>query len=95
MWCSATTPARGTSPAPCGTATVGIYWCGNLINAAPITRTHDRVAVSFRTSCALCGMDQGRGRCPHDPSLVADVAFEEVLRHVLDLHEVEEDAAVA
>ena len=72
-----------------GAATVGVYWCGNLINAGPITRRRHRVGVSFRTVCPQCGADQGRGRCPHDPSFVADVTVEEVLAAALDLYEPE------
>lgn len=72
-----------------GTATVGIYWCGNLINAGPLTRTRHRVGVSFRTICPACGRDQGTGRCPHDPSFVADVPVADVLRDVLDLYDAE------
>jgi ADP-heptose:LPS heptosyltransferase len=69
-----------------GTATVAVYWCGNLINSSPLTRRRHRVAVSFRTVCPTCGSDQGRGRCPHDPSFVSDVPVEDVLGPVLDLY---------
>lgn len=62
-----------------GTPTVGIFWCGNLLTAAPLDRGRHAVAVSFRTACPECGEDQGRGRCGHDPSFVADVSVEEVL----------------
>jgi ADP-heptose:LPS heptosyltransferase len=68
-----------------GAATVGVYWCGNLINAGPLTRRRHRVAVSFRSACPVCGLDQGHGRCEHDPSFVADVPVEEVLGYALDL----------
>jgi ADP-heptose:LPS heptosyltransferase len=78
-----------------GTATVGIYWCGNLINAGPLTRTRHRVAVSFRTLCPVCGMDQGRGRCEHDVSFVADVQPDDVLRPALDLYAAETVSAAA
>lgn len=70
-----------------GTATVGVYWCGNVINAGPLTRTRHRVGVSFRSACPECGADQGRGRCPHDPSFVADVPVEEIVAPVLELYE--------
>ncbi len=70
-----------------GTATASIYWCGNVINASPLTRRRHRVAVSFRTTCPECGADQGDGRCPHNPSFVADVGVEEVLHAALDLFE--------
>lgn len=68
-----------------GTATVGIYWCGNLINAGPLTRARHRVGVSFRTTCPVCGADQGRGRCAHNPSFVADVPVQDVVAAAVDL----------
>lgn len=70
-----------------GAATVGVYWCGNLVNAGPLTRRRHRVAVSFRTACPVCGQDQGAARCAHDPSFVAEVPLEAVLREALDLYE--------
>jgi ADP-heptose:LPS heptosyltransferase len=69
-----------------GTATVGVYWCGNMINAGPLTRARHRVGVSFRTNCPECGQDQGAGRCAHNPSFVADVPFEDVRRAALELY---------
>jgi len=73
-----------------GTPTVGVYWVGNVINAGPLLRGRHRVAVSFRNTCPLCGMDQaalGSQRCPHDDSFVADVTVDEVLAHAADLLE--------
>lgn len=58
---------------------VGIYWAGNLINGGELTRTGRRVAISWRTTCPVCGMDCTAGRCEHDPSFVAEVTVEEVL----------------
>ena len=78
-----------------GAPTVGVYWCGNLINAGPLTRARHRVGVSFRTTCPECGADQGAGRCAHDPSFVADVPVEEVAASVLELYEDDAAAAVA
>ncbi len=72
-----------------GTATVGVFWCGNLINAGPITRTRHRVGVSFRTSCPVCGADQGSARCPHNPSFVAEVPVPDIVDEVLDLYDAE------
>jgi ADP-heptose:LPS heptosyltransferase len=72
-----------------GVATVGVYWCGNVINAGPLTRTRHRVSVSFRTACPECGADQGAGRCPHNPSFVADVPVEEVAAFAVELYESE------
>jgi ADP-heptose:LPS heptosyltransferase len=71
-----------------GTPTVGVYWVGNVINAGPLLRAHHRVAVSFRNTCPVCGIDQaalGSQRCPHDDSFVADVTVDEVLGNATDL----------
>jgi ADP-heptose:LPS heptosyltransferase len=78
-----------------GTATVGVYWCGNLVNAGPLTRTRHRVGVSFRSACPECGADQGAARCPHDPSFVADVPVEQVRAAALDLWASETETAAA
>ena len=81
--------ANDTGPlhlaAAVGAATVGIYWCGNLVNAGPPTRARHRPAISWRLDCPTCGFDGTRGRCPHDESFVADVAVDEVLTGALDL----------
>jgi ADP-heptose:LPS heptosyltransferase len=62
-----------------GADTVGIYWCGNLINGGPMTRRGHRPMISWRLNCPTCGQDCTRGSCPHDASFVADVTEEEVL----------------
>ena len=69
-----------------GTATVGIYWGPNLINAAPPTRTRHRLALSWRPYCPTCGTSffSGNG-CEHTASVVADVPAEEVIGSALDL----------
>lgn len=69
-----------------GAATVGIYWCGNLITAGPITRTHHRPAISWRLNCPVCGADcTTSAACHHRASFVADVPTEEVIASALDL----------
>jgi len=78
-----------------GAATVGVYWCGNLVNAGPLTRARHRVGVSFRTACPECGADQGAARCAHDPSFVADVPVADITASVLELYEEQPQAAVA
>ncbi len=70
-----------------GTATVGVFLEHNLLNAGPLTRRRHRVAVSTRTACPACGVDQSRSRCGHDRSLVADVPLETVRAATLDLLE--------
>ncbi|WIY82166.1 glycosyltransferase family 9 protein [Propionimicrobium sp. PCR01-08-3] len=40
-----------------GTATVGIYWVGNVINAAPLGRCRHRMHIGWVTHCPVCGAD--------------------------------------
>jgi hypothetical protein len=77
-----------------GTATVGIYWCGNMINAGPLTRCRHRAHVSWTVHCPQCGvhaMQQelpaehaGRG-CEHGASFVDSVSADAVLHDAIDL----------
>lgn len=71
-----------------GTATVGVYWCGNLVNAGPMTRARHRPLVAWTTRCPVCGAgctgdDVAIGatspRCEHSPSFVASVQACQVL----------------
>lgn len=73
-----------------GTATVGLFWFGNLVNAAPLSRGRHRVLLGWTTRCPVCGVNVTQvgwtaERCLHDPSFVADVQVPEVLEEVLDL----------
>lgn len=68
-----------------GTATVSIYWCGNLITAGPVTRTRHRPLVSWQLTCPVCGADARVGHCEHRDSFVATVPTEDVLEQALDL----------
>ncbi|MDQ3856391.1 MAG: glycosyltransferase family 9 protein [Chloroflexota bacterium] len=68
-----------------GAPTVGIYWCGNLINAGPMTRSRHRPAVSWRLHCPVCGLDCTRDQCPHGASFVVEVAVDEVVSSALEL----------
>ncbi len=68
-----------------GTPTVGIYWCFNLINSAPLTRSRHRPLSSFRLDCPVCGANTLHSPCKHDASFVADVPVEQVLAAALDL----------
>lgn len=68
-----------------GASTVGIYWCGNMINAGPLTRSHHRPAISWRLDCPVCGQDCTRTKCDHKESFVADVPETEVIRSAVDL----------
>ncbi|MBV9454687.1 MAG: glycosyltransferase family 9 protein [Rubrobacter sp.] len=67
-----------------GTATVGIFWGPNFINASPPTRTRHRPALSWRTKCTVCGASLFDG-CDHHASVVAEVPTEEVANYALEL----------
>lgn len=71
-----------------GTATVGIFWVGNVTNAGPIARTGDRVLISWCTECPSCGsdlIDETQVRCAHEESIVNTVPVEAVRAEVDDL----------
>jgi ADP-heptose:LPS heptosyltransferase len=72
-----------------GTPTVGIFWAGNAINAAPLGRSMHRIHLGWATHCAVCGIDITQvgwtaPRCRHDVSTVeaveADAVYEDVLQ---------------
>ncbi len=68
-----------------GAPTVGIFWCGNLINGGPFTRTRHRPLVSWRLHCPRCGVNTLEAACEDRDSFVADVPVEEVTAAALDL----------
>jgi ADP-heptose:LPS heptosyltransferase len=70
-----------------GARTVGVYWCGNVITAGPLTRSRHRLAISWRLNCPVCGADTTRTPCSHHVSFVADVLVDEVLEPALELYQ--------
>lgn len=73
-----------------GTPTVGVYWVGNAINAAPLGRSLHRIHLGWATRCEVCGVDITQvgwtaPRCPHDGSTVKAVEPSEVYEDVLQL----------
>jgi ADP-heptose:LPS heptosyltransferase len=68
-----------------GAATVGIYWGPNLITAAPPNRARHRPALSWRSSCPVCGAILFDYDCGHAVSVVADVPVDEVAGYALEL----------
>src|SRR5579875_14364 len=68
-----------------GTATVSIYWCGNMITAGPVTRTRHRPLIAWQIHCPICGIDIQHSQCEHRTSFVATVPTEDVLEQALDL----------
>lgn len=84
--------ANDTGPrhlaAAVGTPTVGIYWCGNLINAGPLTRARHRPLLSWTIACPACGgnrVDIGMKDCGHRVSWVADIPVDAVAQEAADL----------
>lgn len=69
-----------------GAATVGIYWCGNMINGGIPTRRRHRPAISWRLNCAICDRNTLFDNCAHRASFVADVPVDEVCASALDLY---------
>ncbi|MCT2584450.1 glycosyltransferase family 9 protein [Actinophytocola gossypii] len=71
-----------------GTATVGVYWMGNALNASSFGRARNRVLISWTSACPVCGVDCTREdlpRCPHDVSFVSSVPTGDAVREVTDL----------
>ena len=79
-----------------GTATVGVFWGPNMINAAPVARRRHRAHPGWTLHCPRCGAPLASGddrRCDHEESWVADVEVGPVLADVLDLLETPRDVA--
>ncbi len=68
-----------------GAATVGVYWCGNLINAGHPTVHRHRSAASWQLTCPVCGTDAVSSECGHRDSFVAGVGVEQVADAALEL----------
>lgn len=68
-----------------GAATVGLYWCFNLVNAGPITRRRHRSAHSWRLTCPICGLNCISHHCDHRVSFLDDIPTAEVISEALDL----------
>jgi ADP-heptose:LPS heptosyltransferase len=66
-----------------GAATVGLFWIGNVLNGAPLSRARNRVEMSWTTVCPVCGIDVTQvgwtaPRCEHDVSFVDDIPLDAV-----------------
>ncbi len=76
-----------------GTPTVSLFWCGNVGNAAPLTRARHRIHVSWRLECPRCGVpklaevyaDRYGEPCPHREPWLTDIPVADVLSDALDL----------
>ncbi len=58
---------------------MGVYWCFNLVNAAPLTRARHRPFVSWRMHCPACGAHCTEAGCDHPDSFVAEIPVEGVM----------------
>jgi ADP-heptose:LPS heptosyltransferase len=68
-----------------GTPTVGIFWCGNMLNGAPLWRTRHRPLPSWQVNCSVCGRHTSQPRCEHDSSFVTEVAVDQVTEAAMEL----------
>jgi ADP-heptose:LPS heptosyltransferase len=68
-----------------GAATMGLYWCFNLLTAGPVTRTRHRSAASWRLDCPVCGLNCIYHNCKHRVSFIDDITTDEVIPQALDL----------
>jgi ADP-heptose:LPS heptosyltransferase len=77
-----------------GTAAIGLFWVGNMINGAEVSRARYRPLISWTIHCPECGADctrdlyparTGGTACRHSPSFVADIPVDEVEYEALDL----------
>jgi ADP-heptose:LPS heptosyltransferase len=75
-----------------GTATVGVFWGPNIVNAAPWTRARHRPHAAWPTTCPVCGAARTESRfpapdrrCAHPGSWVEAVPVADVLADALDL----------
>lgn len=70
-----------------GTPTVGIYWCGNHINAGAMSCDLHYARLCWRLACPTCGRNTVTDGCEHEASFVADLPTHEVLDAALELFE--------
>ncbi len=68
-----------------GASTVGIFWCGNLINAGPASRSRHRPLLSWTLDCPVCGVNTMDGKCDHSASFVDSISVEDVLSEARSL----------
>lgn len=68
-----------------GAPSVTIYWIGNLINGAPVTRHLHRAIGSWQLDCPVCGIVNVDVRCRHQVSFLERVAVEDVVEQARDV----------
>lgn len=70
-----------------GTPCVGVFWLTNLVESCPLAQHLLRAAVSVRTCCPVCGVENRRSRCVHDVCFVDDVSAAEVGAMAVEMFE--------
>lgn len=76
-----------------GARTVGLFWCGNLINGGRLFRTRHRPALSWTIICPLCGNNMAQTypflrseqTCQHEVSFLDTISVTEVTHLTEDL----------
>jgi ADP-heptose:LPS heptosyltransferase len=68
-----------------GTPTVGIFWCGNLITAQPMTQAKHRQLISWTLDCPQCGRNTISDPCGHKVPYVSDVPAGDVIDAALEV----------
>lgn len=68
-----------------GARTVGLYWCGNMINGGPVTRRKHHPFVSWRLHCPVCGRNTLDDNCEHRASFIADIPVPAVMQSAATL----------
>jgi ADP-heptose:LPS heptosyltransferase len=77
-----------------GTPNVGIYWCGNMINAGPVSTRNSRTAISWTVNCQLCHASctypsfadtLTQQHCQHQTSFVDEISSDHVLSLAMEL----------
>ncbi len=53
------------------TPAVGVFWCANLINSAPLHRRRHRALASWTINCPMCGMNCAE-EFPFEPKIGCD-----------------------
>lgn len=68
-----------------GAKTVGIFWCGNLINGGPVSRARHHPVISWQLDCPLCRRNTLFDDCGHKVSFVDSIKVADVATAALDL----------
>jgi ADP-heptose:LPS heptosyltransferase len=59
-----------------GSRSIGIFWCGNMITAAPLDRRRHHPVISWQLDCTLCGRNTIHDDCGHAVSFVSEIPLE-------------------